>query len=75
MTSEQMTEETPVETHADWALRKRREAMKVTRYQAKAALMQVGLLATAEAAVVAVDDPIVDLAWTEAGFERLSPMV
>jgi len=75
MMSDQMTEETPVETHADWALRKRREAMKVTRYQAKAALMQAGLLADAEAAVVAMDDPMIDLAWQEAGFERLSPMV
>lgn len=70
-----MTEETPVETHDEWALRKRREAMKVTRYQAKAALMQAGLLADAEAAVVAMDDPMIDLAWQEAGFERLSPMV
>lgn len=70
-----MTEETPVETHAEWALRKRREAMKVTRYQAKAALMQAGLLADAEAAVVAMDDPMIDLAWQEAGFERLSPIV
>jgi len=32
-------------------------------------------LPDAEAAVVALDDPMVDLAWQEAGFERLSPMV
>jgi len=49
--------------------------MTVTRYQAKAALMQSGLLPDAEAAVVAMDDPMIDLAWQEAGFERLSPMV
>ena len=33
-----------VETHEEWALRKRRESMKVTRFQAKAAMMQAGLL-------------------------------
>lgn len=68
-------EETVAETHEEWALRKRREAMKVTRFQAKSALLESGLLAEAEQAVDASTDPLVKLAWKEAGFERLSPMV
>lgn len=70
-----MLEESPAETHEEWALRKRRERMKATRFQAKAALMQAGLLPAAEQAVVDADDPMIDLAWTEASFERLSPIV
>src|SRR5690554_4724424 len=68
-------EEEVVETHEEWALRKRRESMKVTRFQAKAALMQAGLLDDIEAAVAASADPLVELAWKEASFERLSPFV
>ena len=75
MTSDQMTEETPVETHEEWALRKRREGMKVTRYQAKAALMQAGLLDDIEQAVSDSDDPMIKLAWQEASFVRLSPLI
>lgn len=70
-----MGEETAVETHEEWALRKRREAMRVTRFQAKAALMQAGLLDDIERAVEASDDPMVELAWREAGFDRLSPFI
>jgi hypothetical protein len=68
-------EETAVETHEEWALRKRREAMKVTRFQAKAALMQAGLLDDIEQAVSDSDDPMIKLAWQEASFVRLSPLI
>lgn len=70
-----LEEETVVETHEEWALRKRRERMVVTSFQAKAALFEAGLLTEAEQAVEASADPVVKLAWVEAGFERLSPMV
>jgi len=66
-------ENTVVETHEEWALRKRRESMKVTRYQAKAALLAAGLLSDIEAAVAVSDDPLLMLAWADASFERLSP--
>lgn len=67
--------ETPVEAHEEWALRKRRERMQVTRYQAKAALLEAGLLEQAEAVVAASDDPQLTIAWQEAGFIRLSAFV
>ena len=66
-------ENTVVETHEEWALRKRLESMKVTRYQAKAALLAAGLLSDIEAAVAVSDDPLLMLAWADASFERLSP--
>ena len=75
MTSDQMTEETPVETHEEWALRKRREGMKVTRFQAKAALLEAGLLEQCESIVANANDPMLDIAWSEAGFVRLSSFV
>jgi len=50
----------------------RRERMKVTRYQGKAALLRAGLLDQVESAVAASDDGMLKLAWAEAGFERLS---
>ena len=49
--------------------------MKATRFQAKAALLQAGLLNDIQAAIDASEDPLVALAWSEAGFERLSPFV
>jgi len=66
-------EDAVVETHEEWSLRKRRESMKVTRYQAKAALLGEGLLSDIEAATAVSDDPLLMLAWAEASFERLSP--
>ena len=66
-------ENTVVETHAEWALRKRRESMKVTRYQAKAALLNAGLLSGIESAIAESEDPLLKLAWAEASFERTSP--
>ena len=68
-------DETTVETHEEWALRKRRERMQVTRYQAKAALLEAGLLEQAEAIVAASNDPQLTIAWQEAGFIRLSAFV
>ena len=70
-----MLEETVIETHEEWALRKRREKMHVTRFQAKAALMQAGLLDQVEQEMSVATDPLEKLAWQEAGFDRLSPMV
>ena len=67
-------EDAVVETHAEWALRKRRELMKVTRYQAKAALLNAGLLSGIESAIAESDDPIIQLAWAEASFERTSQL-
>ena len=64
-----------VESHEEWATRKAREKMQVTRYQAKAALLQAGLLETVEQAIAATDDPLITLAWAEAGFERMSPLI
>ena len=68
-------EDAVVETHEEWALRKRRESMKVTRFQAKAAMIQAGLLDDIQEVIDASEDPMVALAWSEAGFERLSPFV
>lgn len=65
----------PVETHEEWALRKNREAMMVSRFQAKAALHQAGLLEQAESFVSNSDDMLVKLAWQEAQFHRTSQMV
>lgn len=46
----------------------------VSRFQAKAALAQAGLLAQADAAVAASGDAVLQLAWTEANqFQRNSP--
>ena len=73
--TEHHDEHIDVETHEEWAIRKAREKMKVTRYQAKAALMQAGLLEVVEQAIAATDDPLITLAWAEAGFERMSPLI
>jgi len=66
-------EDAVVETHEEWSLRKRRELMKVTRYQAKAALLNAGLLSGIESAIAESEDPLLKLAWAEASFERTSP--
>lgn len=49
--------------------------MKATRFQAKAALLQADLLDDIQAVIDASEDPMIALAWGEAGFERLSPFV
>lgn len=75
--TEEFIEEIPVESHADWALRIKREAMVISRFQAIHALRQAGYL---EAITQAMADPqtptlAVD-AWENAlEFRRLSPTV
>jgi len=49
--------------------------MEVTRYQAKAALLNAGLLDQCEAVVAGSDDPQLKIAWHEAGFIRRSAFV
>lgn len=52
-----------------------RSAMRVSRFQARAALHNVGLLASVEAAVAAAD-PFVQIAWQDASeFRRGSPTI
>ena len=49
---------------------------EVSRFQARAALMQAGLLETADLAVAASGDAFLQLAWKEAvGFPRNSPSI
>lgn len=56
-------------------LRKQMDEMVVSRFQAKAALLQSGLLDQVETAV-ANADALTQLAWAEAqGFERQSPAI
>lgn len=51
------------------------DTLTVSRFQAKAALLQAGLLDQVEAAV-ANADALTQLAWAEAlGFERQSPAI
>lgn len=70
-----LDDEATVETHAEWSLRKRRERMVVTRYQAKAVLLEAGLLDQCESIISASDDPQLQIAWREAGFIRRSAFV
>lgn len=52
-----------------------RAAMKVSRLQARVALLQAGLLPQVEAAVAAAD-PIIQMAWAEAiELRRYSPAI
>lgn len=64
-----------VESHEEWSLRRKRERMIVTRFQGMAALLQAGLLPAIEQHIENLDDPIAVLAWKEARFHRLSPLV
>lgn len=48
----------------------------VSRYQARAALHNAGLLSTVEAAVAAADDELIRIAWADATvFRRDSPTI
>ena len=70
-------ESSAVETHEEWALRKKREAMVISRFQAREALRDAGLLDTVEAAIYAdgVDARIVH-AWEDVTeFRRTSPSI
>lgn len=63
------------EEKAAMALERERAGMVVSRFQARAALLQAGLLEQAEAAV-AESDVIAQLAWADAQeFRRNSPTV
>ena len=65
----------PPEPDPEEVLKAQRQEMRVRRFQAKAALMQVGLLEAAEAAVNAAG-PLTQLAWKEEEtFARLSPTI
>jgi len=57
------------------AIEAARAQMKCSRFQARAALLQAGLLSTVEAAI-AQADPITQMAWTDAvEFRRNSPTI
>ena len=72
---EGLEEITEIETHEEWALRRKREAMKVSRPQAVHALRQAGLIPAIEAYMGAASDLERD-AWENAViFSRLSPLV
>lgn len=69
--------EVAIETHAEWALRRRRERMVASPFQARAALQEAGLLPQVETMMAAPEaDPIAKLAWeTASEFRRFSPTV
>lgn len=63
------------EVAAALALASERAGMKVSRLQARVALLQAGLLPQVEAAVAAAD-PIIQMAWAEAiELRRYSPAI
>lgn len=68
-------EESPVETHQEWALRKKRETMKVSQYQARAALTQKGMLQQAQTVVDNSTDPLIQIAWEKASFYRINALI
>lgn len=73
-----MTEEidTPMETHQQWALRRRREAMVVSRPQAVHALRLAGLLDPIETYIATTATDLERDAWENAViFSRASPVV
>lgn len=55
--------------------RERLDAIVISRFQAKAALLQADMLGAVEAYIDATEDALVKLAWAEAGFRRGSAMV
>ena len=58
------------------AERERLDAITVTRFQAKAALLEAGLLDQVQEYIDGPDVPfLVKLAWQEAGFRRGSKMI
>jgi len=66
---------TPFVPDAPPTLEEERAAMKVSRLQARVALLQAGLLPQVEAAVAAAD-PIIQMAWANAiEFRRFSPTI
>lgn len=75
--SEEVMDQSVVESHADWSARVSRERMVVGPYQARAALHGAGLLALVEQYMASEDaDPLAVLAWQNATeFRRLSNVV
>ena len=71
-TAEQREAREEAEAQAE---RERLDAITVTRFQAKAALLQAGLLDQVQSYIDGSADPIVKLAWEEAGFRRGSNMM
>ena len=64
-----------IAAHAAAVLTAEHAGMKVSRLQAKIAMMQAGVLAAVEAAVAAAD-PAVQMAWADAiEFRRFSPTI
>lgn len=64
----------PQDTVAD--LERWRASAQISRFQARAALMQAGLLDQVEAAVAASDDPLIALAWADTTvWPRTSPTI
>lgn len=58
---------TPVESHQEWQLRRAREAMVLSRFQARAVLREQGLRSQVEALIDAPEtDPLVVDAWNDA---------
>ena len=57
------------------AERERLDSITVTRFQAKAALLDAGLLEDVQTYIDGSADPIVKLAWEEAGFRRDSNLM
>lgn len=75
--TEEFTEETPQESHADWALRIKRERMRCNRAQAIIALRHAGILPAVEAHMSNPEtDPTVVDAWHNSPqFVRTAPLV
>ena len=69
-----MPDKSPDEKEAE-AERDRLDSITVTRFQAKAALLDAGLLEDVQAYIDGSADPVVKLAWEEAGFRRGSKMM
>lgn len=71
---EHIPEPTPEPT-AEELLARERARMVCSRFQAKAALLGAGMLASVEA-VIDASDPVAQLAWTDAvEFRRTSPTI
>lgn len=68
---------TPVESHQEWQLRRMREGMVLSRFQARAVLREQGLRSQVETLIENPEtDPLVVDAWNDAQeFRRASPTI
>ena len=75
--TEEIFEETPQESHADWAIRIKRERMRCNRAQAIIALRHAGILPAVEAYMsnTETDATVVDAWHNSPQFVRLAPLV